>query len=89
MPANLITTVSVCFQADLGKSNPRLYTYLVPPTLHPKVSDVAIVFVRNRFECVPIIGLNPPLDPEARYEYKPIIDIVERHPMPDTDREPQ
>lgn len=78
---NTITTVSVCFQADLTKDKPRHYTYLVPPSLTPRITDLAVVFVRDRFECVSIVGLNPPLDPAAKFEYKPIVGIVEPHPM--------
>lgn len=78
-----IKTVSVVFQNDLLKEKPRHYTYLVPPSLTPKITDLAVVFVRGKFECVSIVGLNPPLDVNAKFEYKPIIDIVTTHPMPD------
>lgn len=76
-----ITTVSVCFQADLLKENPRTYTYKVPLALAEVALPcaLAVVFVRDRFECVSIIGINPPLDPNAKFEYKYIIDVVERH----------
>ena len=40
---------------------------------------MAVVSVRDRFECVLIISLNPPLDPNAKFEYKEIIDLVEDH----------
>ena len=79
-----IKTVSVVFQNDLLKDKPRHYTYLCPPSLTPALTNLAVVFVRDRFECVSIVGLNPPLDPNAKFEYKAIIDIVEKHPMPDS-----
>ena len=74
-------TVSVVFQNDLLKDKPRHYTYLVPPGLTPKLQDTAVVFVRGKYECVSIVGLDPGLDPDAKFEYKPIIDIVTTHPM--------
>lgn len=80
---NTIKTVSVVFQNDLLKEKPRHYTYLVPPGLTPKSTDLAVVFVRGKYECVSIVGINPPLDPDAKFEYKPLVDIVEPHPMPD------
>ena len=84
MNKQYIRTVSVVFQADLLKDNPRTYTYLVPPTLRDRPDltpgSLAVVFVRERFECVSIIGMDPPLDPNAKYEYKSIIDIVTKHP---------
>lgn len=74
-----IKSVSVVFQNDLLKDQPRTYTYKVPKGLTPKPADVAIVFVRDRYECVSIVGINPPLDPNAKFEYKYILDIMEKH----------
>jgi hypothetical protein len=67
-----ITSVSCQFP---GSSS--AYTFLVPAGMTvPVIGQFAMVYVRKSYAIVNIVGLNPSLDPNAPFDYKPLTGLV-------------
>lgn len=76
-------TVGVVFRNTKYKeSHERVYTYLVPDGLDPKVNDLGIVEKDGVYSIVTIVVLHAEskVDPNAEYAYKWLVGLVD----PDT-----